>query len=925
MKLFNLRKKILLALILILLFTLLSGQMRVFDDLRDVESIRTDHFNILYKHYMKENAKDIAHIAEAQYDVLTSIMESYPYPRINILITDQADVPNGFATTVMDMTINVYMTNPEPEFIAKHKHWIEYVMLHEMTHILNMSKTQPSCLKSLNNTLLYLPNTLMPMWILEGVTVYNESTILSGRLYDTNYEAYLRAMILDGTLFSIHRASDAHNRRWPYGNLGYLYGGYIIDQYMRHGVEMSKFSNINPCTFFPSGICLPDIMTYFRTGHLPAGILEQVIDSAEERTMNITGDFIPSERCNITSNGGYNSNPVYIEDHDALYYNKFSEFMSNVFVRYEDGNEEILFYTSSSKSFAYDSINNCLYFEYLDYVNNVNMFYDIYRYEFDTGNLIKLPNTCRGMFPVITNDGKMAFIRNDFDSHYLIIYDMQSQSPVDSILFDATYRFYDLDINAQNNILAAVWREGGYSDIAMIDIDARRIDFLTSGRETDFQPQWSVDNNGFYFIADYDGINKVYYYDMHDSTASPVYESYYNVMDYDIDESRNIIYIEDLSGHGYDIYSAELTDNNVNTKLPYTAYKPYAPMQKDDINISDPIAYMPFLQYSSLGMYYVLPFIGSGNNGNYITLSGLNNNSDITLGAGYSLNVNPFTAYFNNDSSMYYDYNIALNLHFLYYNPDIYAGIMLFNDSSDMKPDFYSIGLGLGKSFNTFASSWEYSVFMEGGKTDSSIILGPSLSIASSTLDGGIKSIIPSTGIYRSLTVYSTYNNNSHALSYGISADMNYYDFLFGNNSYYIKLHTEYDKDSSIYAVPIGVDLEIPSLLRRSFYLPSQISDTTGFRDLSYINIGTEIPLAYPGMGIPLSILASTSIQLDYISAGLYLYGLYSFDKSYYEGIFGSQLSANFVIGGTVSVKPTLYFNYLMQERAMNINFSLGI
>lgn len=925
MKLSSLFEKTAFAAIICVLAISMSAQMRVFDDLRNIESISTEHFNLVYKAHMRSTADDIAHIAEAQYEVLTEIMGSRPFPKINILITDQADVPNGFATTVLDMTINIFMTNPEPEFIAKHRNWVEYVLLHEMTHILNMSRTQPACLKSLNNTLLYLPNSLMPMWILEGVTVYNESTILTGRLYDTNYEAYLRAMLLDNTAFSIHRAADAHNRRWPYGNLGYLYGGYIIDQYMQHDVDMKTFSNINACTFLPSGVCLPDIMTFFRTGHWPAHMLDKALLDASERTEYLIAGMDINERISITENGGYNSNPIYIEEHNALYYNKFSEYMSKTFVKYDDGKEEILFYTSSTKSFSYDSKNDVLYFEYLDYDNNVNMFYDIYTYDFNTGSLNKLENTTRGMFPVVMDDSSIAFIRNDYDSHYLIIYDTRSGSAIDSILFDSSYRFYDLDIDDNSRILAGVWREGGYSDIALINPEEGSIDFITSDLATDFKPKWSSSGNGFYFISDRESINKLYYYSMIDHTVRPVYESYYNIMDYDIDANSNTVYVEDLSGRGYDIYSSTMKMQSPPEMLLPENYMVYSPMKKENINVSEPRQYIPFLQYSSLGMYYVLPLIGMGNNGNYIALSGMNNNSDITLGSGYSLLLNPYTVYLNSDSSIFYDYNIALNIHFLYYNPDLYANISLFNDSSDMRPDFYSSGLGIGKSFSTFASSWAYSLYLEGGMTDSSAIFGPTVSITSSTLDGGIKSIIPSTGMYRSLSMYSFYNSSSSQFSYGAYGDINYYDFLFGDYSYYIKLHASYDNTGSIFALTPGIGLKIPPLLMRSIYLPAQISDTTGFKDLSYINMGTEIPLAYPGWGIPLSILASTSVQLDYVSAGIYTYGLYSFYKSYYDCILGTHISANFVIGGTVSIKPTMFFSYILKENVFNINFSLGM
>lgn len=896
--------------------------MRVFDDLRDINFIKTEHFNLAYKADLYKTACDIAKIAEAEYDVLVSIMKTKPFPRINILITDQADLPNGFATTVMDMTINIYLTNPGPDFIVKHKHWVEFVLLHEMTHILNMSTTQPSCLKYFNNTLLYLPNSFMPMWVLEGITVYNESTILNGRLYDTNYEAFLRAMILDDKTFSIHRAADSHNRRWPYGNLGYLYGGYIIDEYVNNNTDISEFNNINPLTCFPVGTCFPDIMTRIRTGYFPSDMLHMALYKAQIRSDELIKNIVPNDRIALTFNGGKNSNPVIING--ELFYNQYSEYQSDMFVSYNNGNPIVHFYTSSTNNYSYNENTDKMYFDYIDAKNNVNYFYDIYEYDFETGNLALLNNTLRGMLPVVLDDETLVFVRNSYDSHFIIIYDLNNQMPVDSMLFDKSYRFYDLNINKEGIILAGVYREGGYADIALIDVSKKTLNFITSSRNTDFAPKWSSMHDGFYFIGDYDGINKVYFYSFSDSSAYSVYKSYYNVMDYAIDEENNIIYVEDLSGDGYNIYRSKLLRDDIPMKPDFVEYTPYYPMMKSDIDISTPTAYFPFLHYSSAGMYYILPFIGQGNSGTYLSMSGLNNNSDITLGTGYSISVNPFTVYFNDDSSYLYDYALSLNLHYLYYNPDLYLYTSFINDSSDIKPDYNEAGLQFVKQFASYAETWGYSLSLSAG-FDSSYMAGPYLTLNHSTLDGGIKSIIPSSGTYSSLSIYSYYNDLYSDINYGAILDLSYYNYLFNNNSYYIKLHAEYDNDSSIFIMgenPLSFNL--PVLLKHSLFLPVAIDDTTGFLDFSYAQIGTEIPLAYPGMGLPFSWLASTSIQLDYISAGFNCYYLYSFDKAYNNILLNSHLSASIAVGGMTIAKPTVGINYLLNEKRFSLDFYLS-
>ncbi|MCK4524024.1 hypothetical protein KAU15_03765, partial [candidate division WOR-3 bacterium] len=467
--------KISILILSLLMIILINGQIRVFDDSRDIEITSSEHFNYIYKSPLRETAKEIAEMAEAQFDVLSKTMRTHPYSKINILITDNADVPNGFAATILNQTINIFMTNPEPSFIAKHYHWVEFVLFHEMTHIFNMTATSPSCLKSLNNNLFYLPNSLMPLWVLEGYTVYNESTILSGRLYDTNYEAYLRAMILDNTVQSIHRASDGLNRRWPYATLGYLYGAYIFEEYARNNADLTDFNELNFCTCLPLGILFPDIMTKIKTGKYPAAMLNKAIGRAWERTEKITNNFVSADRHKISSQSGSNGIPVYIKSQGGLFYKKFSEIRPKYFTSYNNGKTKELFRTSSSKSFYYDENNKKLYYEFLNLHNNQLYFYDIYVYDFENGGSQILDNTTRGMYPIMIDSKTLLFIRHRFDTQYFIIYDIDTQMAIDSFNFDPSYRYYNPCLK-DNKLLIAIYRNGGYSDIGLIDIDTKTIE-----------------------------------------------------------------------------------------------------------------------------------------------------------------------------------------------------------------------------------------------------------------------------------------------------------------------------------------------------------------------------------------------------------------------------------------------------------------
>ena len=120
--------------------------------------------------------------------------------------------------------------------LGDYDNWINELVTHEYTHILQIDNT--SGLPAIGNAILgktFAPNQAQPRWILEGLAVVMESAHTSGgRLRSTQFDMYLRADVLEHKLARLDQISNPA-RRWPSGNLWYLYGakfiGFIVDTY----------------------------------------------------------------------------------------------------------------------------------------------------------------------------------------------------------------------------------------------------------------------------------------------------------------------------------------------------------------------------------------------------------------------------------------------------------------------------------------------------------------------------------------------------------------------------------------------------------------------------------------------------------------------------------------------------------------------
>ena len=73
----------------------------------------------------------------------------------------------------------------------------------------------------------FAPNQVQPRWILEGLGVYMESSRTSaGRLRNSQWDMYMRADVLGDNIATLDQLANTV-RRWPQGNLYYLYGSYF--------------------------------------------------------------------------------------------------------------------------------------------------------------------------------------------------------------------------------------------------------------------------------------------------------------------------------------------------------------------------------------------------------------------------------------------------------------------------------------------------------------------------------------------------------------------------------------------------------------------------------------------------------------------------------------------------------------------------
>lgn len=202
----------------------------------------TDHFYVIYDAKQKILAEEYAKQAERAYKTLKTHFQKFPKKTI-LVINDQYDEANGFATTIFRPMIQVFPVLPSPyDSITHYQDWEFALLIHEFTHVLQMTPAEGfwKPLKFIFGGII-APNALTPRWYLEGTATSVESSFSDfGRLNSPYYRGLVRSMLEDGTwgTDSIAQINEVGIPTWPFGQRPYFLGSLVTNEiYNQEGTK----------------------------------------------------------------------------------------------------------------------------------------------------------------------------------------------------------------------------------------------------------------------------------------------------------------------------------------------------------------------------------------------------------------------------------------------------------------------------------------------------------------------------------------------------------------------------------------------------------------------------------------------------------------------------------------------------------------
>ncbi|MBX3192843.1 MAG: PD40 domain-containing protein [Labilithrix sp.] len=577
-------------------------------------TIETPHFRITYHSGVEEVAQHVANICEDIHDKTRETVGWTPGEKTEILLSDFSESANGSATSLPYNAIRLLVTAPEDMSpLGDVDDWYLELTTHEYTHVLHTDNIRG--IPAIVNAVLgktFAPNQVQPRWILEGLGVYHESARTSGgRLRNSQWDMLMRTDVLEDNVASIDQVTGTV-RRWPQGNLYYLYGSYFIEWIAEtYGEEaLRKMASDYGKQLIPWGF---NRSIKRATGSTFVDMYPAWIESMKRRygaqAAAVRAKGV-REGVRLTHNGQIARHPRWIPkgawpEHEGglLYYREDQRYRPGFFAMPVEKNAKGVVVASAAaekktehvartanESFATFDPDGGLVFGGQEFYKNVFLFGDLERLppgsksSFGTpdGGRVRLTESMRAAEPAVSPDGRrVVFTINRAGTRSIHIADLRPTS-IENVRPLVTTSFLEQAFTPRwspdgTHVAYSVWKRGGYRDIRYVDVRDGTHRDLTRDRAVDGAPSFSADGRYLYFHSDRTGIMNVYAWEI----ATDKVHQVTNVtsgafMPEPSPDGKNLAYIGYTSA-GYDVFSMPLDPSRWTEAEPYVDERPPAP------------------------------------------------------------------------------------------------------------------------------------------------------------------------------------------------------------------------------------------------------------------------------------------------------------------------------------------------------------
>lgn len=485
-------------------------------------TLETPNFRVHFTPGLETLARRAADRAEDARAEIAAVLVEAPRGKIDLVVSDNVDYSNGYATPLPTNRVVVFANPPvgEPE-LAFYDDWLDLVVSHELVHVfqLDYARRLPRTGRSVFGRAPFtFPHLFTPGWTKEGLATVLESRLTrAGRVRGTLQEMALRTAILEDRFFTIDRASG-YPVSWPAGSTPYVYGAQFMEWLAdRHGPEAH-----GRWVREVGGRVIP-----YRMDHTA----RQAYGETFTRAWDAWRDSLSARfraQADSLRGAGLTEPEILTRAGRRVDFPRWSPDGSVIAFAASDGRSEpATRLVSPGGAVRHHSARNSLgpaswaadgglVTAMLETRGPFHHFSDLYRLEAD-GSRRRLTRGARYTEPDVSRaDGAIVAIRNGGGTNVPVVLrpDGTGERPLVEASLDVHWATPRWSPDGTRVALSR-WRAGGYYDVVVLDAaTGRMVREVTRDRAVDATPAWSPDGRFVLFSSDRSGIANLYAYDL---------------------------------------------------------------------------------------------------------------------------------------------------------------------------------------------------------------------------------------------------------------------------------------------------------------------------------------------------------------------------------------------------------------------------
>ena len=635
-------KKIVYAVLLFNVYIVIPcSSFAKFDPSFTWTTLETPHFSIHYHQGGEEIAGHTAQIAEDVHARLAPRIEWEPKQKTHIVLVDATDESNGMSSPLPYNQMILFLTRPvsEPGFgTTEYDDWMRLLITHEYTHILQLDMVH-----GVSETLqdifgrIYFPNLFQPIWMIEGLAVYEETEqTAGGRGRSPGADMVLRMASLEGPFPSLDQAT-VYPDSWPSGQVPYLFGEsftrYISDRYGREKLsEISTTYSGRGLPFFVESTARRVVHRSYDDLWFEWQVSLRERYRKEEQKVRSKGLTTSTQ---LTRKGYDTIAPAFSPDGTRIAYlvANGDEF-PGIYVMNADGSNdhkliENVFPVSAGESLSWSPDGTRIYYTKAEIQRNTDFYNDIYYYDLNKQKEVQLTDMLRARDPFPSPDGKkLVFVTNKLGRTRLATINLSDERSFPVRALQATFLTEENEIQYSaprfspdgTKIAVNVWQSGGYRDIWILDNQGKKLYEVTHDRAIEGAPSWSPDGKFIYFSSDRTDIFNLYAYELVTKNLFQITQVLGGAFTPFPSSDGQKLAFSSYSAKGYDIHTLTVDHASWKPAEPYVDRYPNIKYEEKPIETTS----KPYSPLSTIYPHFWLPWFGysyeSGTLGGFFTL-----------------------------------------------------------------------------------------------------------------------------------------------------------------------------------------------------------------------------------------------------------------------------------------------------------------